>query len=306
MMEHRSSRLARAALVALAVMALVGCASTLTVRAHPFATPSPTRQAPSANPQFRALEAQFDVRLGVYALDTGSGLALGYRGDERFAYASTIKVLAAAMLLNQTTEQQLDTLVRFDKADLLAHSPITTQRLGSGMTLRELTDAALRYSDNTAANLIFEHIGGPSGLGAWLKRAGDGITHVDRKEPELNEASPGDIRDTSTPEALARDLESLLIGRALAADDRAALTAWMMANTTGGGLIRAGVQSGWKVADKSGSGGYGTRNDIAVIWPATGAPIVLVVMSSSADRNAQYDDALIVQATATAIGALRP
>ncbi len=301
----RSIRLVTAALASLALASLAGCSAAPAVPETPSATATTAPTAPSADAEFDELEQQFDARLGVYALDTGTGLALEYRSDERFAYASTIKVFASAVLLNQTSDDELDTLVTYDESDLLDYAPITEQHVDTGMTLRELADAAIRYSDNTAANLIFEQIGGPAGLGTALQAMGDDVTQVDRNEPELNEATPGDTRDTTTPEAFATTLEALVLGDALDASDRETLTDWLVGNTTGDNLIRVGVPAEWTVGDKTGSASYGTRNDIAVIWPTEGDPIVLAVMSSRAESDADYDDKLIAEATAVAIEALK-
>jgi beta-lactamase class A len=292
---------------ALVIALLTGCAGAPGTSERTSSPDSPTpvpSPAASADPGFAALEESFDARLGVYALDTGTGRAVEYRSGERFAYASTIKALAVAVTLAKTTDAELDTLVRYGPADLLAYAPITSQHVHSGMTLRELCDAAIRYSDNTAANLLLEHLGGPAALDAELTAIGDNVTQVDRDEPELNEALPGDPRDTSSPHALATSLEHFVLGDALDPVDQATLSAWLVGNTTGDDLIRAGVPTGWTVGDKTGSAGYGTRNDIAVLWPPDGAPIVLAVLSSRDEPDSDYDDALLEQATGVAIDAL--
>lgn len=254
--------------------------------------------------EFEQLENKFGARLGVYALDTGTGRAVTYRADERFAYASTHKVLAVASVLQQNSEEELDHVLHYTSTDLVTHSPITQQHVDTGMTVRELCDAAIRYSDNTAGNLLFRELGGPSGLSAELRKFGDEVTQVDRIETELNEATPGDLRDTSTPRALADDLKKFAVGNILAPGKRALLTDWLQGNTTGASLIRAGVPAGWKVGDKSGTGGYGTRNDIAIVWPPTGAPIVLTILSSRSAQDATYNDALVAEATKVTLSAM--
>jgi beta-lactamase class A len=285
---------ALAALALLGTLTLGACTATPPPAAEtPAATASPTPSAPSADP-----------RLGVFALDTGTGLALEYKADERFAYASTFKALLAGIVLDGTTDAELDELVRYDETDLLDYAPITEQNVATGMTVRQLADAAVRYSDNTAANLLLDRVGGPAGFDAALAAIGDDVTQADREEPELNEATPGDPRDTSTPRALATDLERLVLGDALDAADRETLTAWLVGNTTGDALIRAGVPEGWTVGDKTGSASFGTRNDIAVLWPADGAPIVIAVLSSRATADAEHNDALIARATTVAVETL--
>ncbi|MFC3499807.1 class A beta-lactamase [Micromonospora krabiensis] len=254
--------------------------------------------------EFRLLEERFDARLGVYAIDTGTERTVAYRADERFAYASTFKALAAAEVLDETTDAELNRVVRYSADDLVTYSPITQQHVADGMTLREIADAAVRYSDNTAGNLLLRQLGGPQRFEKKLRAIGDTVTDPARYETALNEARPGDRRDTSTARALAQDLRAYAVGDALAPADRDVLTGWLRGNTTGGELIRAGVPDGWAVGDKTGAGGYGTRNDIAVIWPPDRAPIVLAVLSGRDEKDADYDNALIARATEVVISAL--
>ncbi|MBV1856387.1 class A beta-lactamase [Catellatospora tritici] len=289
-----------AAAATLTCLLLSGCASNSPT------TPTPSAAAPSAVAAFAELETRFDARLGVYAIDTGNGRTVEHRADERFAYASTYKALAAAVVLHTTTPEQLDRMVHYTDADLVTYSPVTEKHVQTGMSLRELADAAVRYSDNTAGNLLLDHLGGPDGFEQALREFGDLTTDAARREPELNQATPGDTRDTSTPRALANDLYAYTLGQPLADDDRAVLNDWLRGNTTGAKLIRTGVPAGWQVGDKTGAAAYGTRNDIAVIWPTDGAPIVLAILSSRTQQDAKYDDALIAQAAAAAITALRP
>ncbi|MEW2430733.1 class A beta-lactamase [Micromonospora sp. NPDC047644] len=260
--------------------------------------------SPAADGEFRRLEEQFGARLGIYAIDTGTGRTVQYRADERFAYASTWKALAAAQVLDGTTDAQLDRVVRYPARDLVAHSPVTEKHVGEGMSLRALADAAVRYSDNTAGNLLLRHLGGPAGFEAKLRALGDTVTEAARYETALNEGTPGDERDTSTARALAGDLRAYTVGVALQPADRDVLRGWLRGNTTGAALVRAGVPPGWVVGDKTGTGGYGTRNDIAVIWPPDRAPIVLAVLSSRDTKDATPDDALIARATRVVVAQL--
>ncbi|MFE4617138.1 class A beta-lactamase [Streptomyces sp. NPDC056747] len=253
---------------------------------------------------FGDLERKFDARLGVYAIDTGSGRTVTHRPDERFAYASTCKALLAGAVLDRNTLRQLDRLVRYGRDELVSNSPITERHLATGLTLRELCDAAVRYSDNAAANLLFRELGGPRGLQDALRALGDDVTRCDRYEVALSDGVPGDLRDTSTPRALAADLRAYVLGTTLPADKRAVLTDWLKRNTTGDHTIRAGTPDGWQVGDKTGSGGYGTRNDIAVIWPPGAAPIALAVLSRRDTEGAERVDALIARATEVALRAI--
>jgi beta-lactamase class A len=254
---------------------------------------------------FAQLERDAGARLGVYAVDTGTGRSIAHRADERFAYASTIKALMVATLLQRTAEPDLDRQIDVRAADLVPHSPVTREAVGGTMTLRELADAALRVSDNAAANLLLQELGGTAGLQAALTAVGDDVTRVSRGEPELNEAVPGDERDTTTPRALASSLKAFLVDGALSPEDQTALDSWLRASTTGTDLVRAGVPPDWVVGDKSGSAGYGTRNDLAILRPPGRAPIVFAVMTSKDQKGSARDDALLASATEVVVDALR-
>ncbi|MBC6976056.1 class A beta-lactamase [Bacillus sp. Xin] len=258
-----------------------------------------------ARREFVQLEKKFDARIGVYAIDTGTNRTVAYRPDERFAYTSTFKALAAGALLQQNSIDKLDKVITYTKDDLVTYSPITEKHVDTGMTLWEIADAAIRYSDNTAGNLLFKELDGPKGFEKKLRQIGDRVTKADRFEPDLNEATPGDIRDTSTAKALATNLKAFTVGNILPTEKRKILTDWMRGNTTGDQLIRAGVPEDWVVGDKTGAGSYGTRNDIAIVWPPNREPIIIAILSSRDTKNATYNNELIAQAAKVTINALK-
>ncbi|WP_229068644.1 class A beta-lactamase [Actinoplanes sp. DH11] len=294
--------------VVLAAVLLSGCGSSDTsvpTAPAPAASASSSASETTRIAAFDALEREYRARLGVYALDTGSGRTVTHRQDERFAHASTFKALQAAVVLRKASDEDLRRVVKYRTADLLEYAPITTKHVATGMTVGDLLAASVQYSDNTAANLLFKEVGGPAGLERELRELGDPTTNVDRIEPDLNEATPGDVRDTSTPRALGTDLQKFVLGDALPAERRKTFTDLLLGNTTGDTYIRAGVPDGWKVGDKTGSGGYGTRNDIAVIWPKTGEPIIIAVQSDRGVKDAKSQDALIAEATEATVAALR-
>ena len=227
---------------------------------------------------WRAIERSVRGRLGVAVLDTATGALAGHRLDERFPMCSTFKVLAAALALARVDagQERLDRRVPVAPADLLEWAPVSRQHVGASMSVAELCEAAVTVSDNTAANLLLAAIGGPAGVTAFVRRIGDATTRLDRTEPTLNEARPGDPRDTSTPRAMARTLRTLALGSTLSEAGRAQWLQWMTANTTGAKRLRAGVPSDWRVADKTGTGRLGTANDIGLLWPPGRAPLVVV------------------------------
>jgi beta-lactamase class A len=232
-----------------------------------------------ARNRWREIEVSVAGRLGVAVLDTATGGLAGHRLDERFPMCSTFKFLAAAMVLARVDagQERLDRRIVVTRGSLLEWAPVTRKRVGgAGMTVAELCEAAITVSDNTAANLLLASAGGPAALTAFARRAGDGVTRLDRTEPTLNEAIPGDPRDTSTPRAMAQTLRKLVLDDGLSAPGRAQLVKWMTANTTGARRLRAGVPADWRVADKTGTGRLGTTNDIGVLWPPRRAPLVVV------------------------------
>lgn len=308
-----SGRVAAAtASIGLAAGALGACSSnpaTSTAAAHVTASVTPTATAATASPTldsaaFEQLESRYQARLGVYALDTGTGRTVAFQADERFAFCSTIKAFAAGELLRRETDAQLAQTITYSASDLVDYSPVTSQHVHGGMTLTAVMSAAIEVSDNTALNLMLNQLGGPAGLQGALRKLGDTTTDVDRNEPTINTAVPGAIQDTSTPRAMAEDLRAFVLGDVLAGPRRARLTSWLQANTTGGPYVRAAVPSGWKVGDKTGNGDYGTRNDIAVLWPTHGAPIVIAVLSHRGTQNASSADGLIADATRLALQGL--
>ncbi|MQR94423.1 class A beta-lactamase [Fictibacillus phosphorivorans] len=255
--------------------------------------------------KFMQLEKKFDARLGIYAIDTHTNRTVTYRPDERFAYTSTFKALASGLILQQKSIDKLNEVITYTEDDLVTYSPITEQHVDTGMTLREICDAAIRYSDNTAGNLLLKELGGPNGFEKALREMGDNVTKADRYETDLNSAIPGDIRDTSTARALATNLKSFTVDDELPNDKREILTDWLQRNTTGDELIRAAVPKGWEVGDKTGAGDYGTRNDIAIVWPPNRDPIIIAILSSRDTQNATYENELIAKAAKVALNAFK-
>lgn len=242
------------------------------------------------------IEARVGARLGVAMRDTASGAELRYRADERFPITSTFKLLAGAALLARVDagRDSLDRRVRFAKSDIVAYSPATERHAdGEGMTLAEICDAAITLSDNTAGNLLLAAIGGPDGLTQYARALGDMVTRLDRIETDLNEARPGDVRDTTSPAAMLGNLKKLLVGEALSSASRQRLTNWMIANKTGDTRLRAGVPDGWRVGDKTGAGGNGSNNDIAIVWPPGGKPILIAAYLTECARSVDERNAAL-------------
>lgn len=264
-------------------------AATL-VLPHGFARES---AGTGAHARLAGLERRHGGRLGVAILDTASGRQVMHRGDERFLMCSTFKLLAVAAVLARVDRgaERLDRRVVIAPSALLEYAPVTRQHVGKpGMRVDELCQAAITLSDNTAANLLLASLGGPAAVTSFVHGLGDSVTRLDRIEPELNEGSPGDIRDTTTPAAMLATMQKVLLGDVLAASSRQQLIAWLLACKTGGEQLRAGFSRDWVVGDKTGSGSHGETNDVAVVWPPARKPLLVTSYyvdssASSAERK---------------------
>ena len=266
-----------------------------------------SKAAAQASDRFAALEASTGARIGVAGLDTGSGTAIRHRADERFPLCSTFKLLAVSAILHRVATEPglLQRSIEVPAQNLVVYSPITSQHAGQPMTVAAICAAALQYSDNTAANLMLSLLGGPAAVTAFARSIGDEQFRLDRWETALNTAIPGDPRDTSTPGAMMTALQRATLGDLLAPPERDQLVTWMRGCTTGDKRIRSVVPAGSLVADKTGSGDYGTANDIAVVWPPGGAPVVLAIYTAHDDKTAAPRDDLIAETARIVLAALR-
>jgi len=209
---------------------------------------------------------------------------------------STFKTLLAAQVLSRvdTGREHLDRVIPYGEADLLDYAPVTRAHVAEGgMTVDGLTAAAVEQSDNTAANLLLATVGGPAGFTQHLRSIGDSVTRLDRVEPTLNSAEPGDDRDTTTPAAMLEDMQVILLGTALTRPSRDRLVNWLVGGTTGDTKLRAGLPTGWRVGDKTGTGAHGSNNDVALAWPPSGAPVVIAAYSVGSTATEAVRDAAL-------------
>ncbi|QHB32632.1 class A beta-lactamase BlaA [Yersinia canariae] len=249
--------------------------------------------------QLAELERGANGRLGIAMINTANGTKIQYRGTQRFPFCSTFKFMLAAAVLGKSQSQPnlLDKHINYHESDLLSYAPITRKNLAHGMTVAQLCAATVQYSDNTAANLLIKELGGVEAVNQFARSIGDQMFRLDRWEPDLNTAVPNDPRDTTTPAAMAMSMNKLVLGDALLPAQRNQLAVWLKGNTTGDATIRAGAPKDWVVGDKTGSGDYGTTNDIAVLWPTQGAPVVLVVYFTQREKDAKPRHDVLASAT---------
>jgi beta-lactamase class A len=254
--------------------------------------------AVAAQAQLAKLERTLAGRLGIFALNTSNGKQLSYRGNEYFPMCSTFKVLLASAILKRST--QIDGLmqqrIKYQQSDLVTYSPITEQHVKDGMTVSALCAAAIQYSDNTASNLLMKILGGPRAVTTFARLIGDRQFRLDRWETALNSSIPGDQRDTSTPNAMGQSLQRLVLGNLLEPNLQVQLRDWLRGNTTGAARIRAGVPADWQVGDKTGTGDYGTANDIGVLWPPRRAPAVVAIYTTQGEKDAKARNDVVASA----------
>jgi len=238
------------------------------------------KAAQPAAARIAEIERDLQGRLGVAILDTANNKSIDYHPTDRFPMCSTFKCLLAAAVLQRVDKQkeQLDRKIAYGPTDLLEWAPVTKQHVQEGsMTVEALCAAAVEYSDNTAANLLLQTLGGPQGLTEFFRSLGDSVTRLDRNEPDLNTAIKGDGRDTTTPAAMLNDLKSVLLDEKLSVAGRQRLEGWLVKNTTGDKRLRAGLPSAWQIGDKTGTGENAARGDLAIARPPNRAPILIVV-----------------------------
>lgn len=287
-------------------VSLAGLAACSTPPLRSAESVDPNPPVPPTDTRIEEMERQFGVIIGLSAANLGNGRWLAHRAVERFAMCSTFKAYAAAAVLRMSESGALDLTdtVPIESADILAHSPVTETRVGASMTLAELCRAALQHSDNAAANALLRVLGGPAAITEFARSIGDAESRLDRWEPELNSAAPGDLRDTTTPDAIGLGFRNLLTGDVLEASGRRQLEDWMRGNETSS--MRAGLPPGWVTADKTGGGAYGTTNDVGVAYAPDGQRLVLSILtkSAAADPDAPNLRPLIAEVAALAVADL--
>lgn len=282
----------------------LGTTTASAAQAGPTAAPAVTHHA--ATRRLRELEREHRARIGVFALNLATGATLLHRAHERFPTCSVFKGLAVAAVLRDLDHDgtQLSRVIRYTEADVrkAGHVPITSQHVADGMSVRDLCDAAVRYSDNCAANLLLRELGGPTAVTRFCRSLGDQVTRLDRWEPELNSGEPGRRTDTTSPYAIAHTYRRLVLGNALDRPDRALLTDWLLRSTTSVERFRAGLPKDWKVADKSGGGStYGTSNDAGIAWTPDGTPLVLAAFTHKPTLPDAPGDTPLIIKTATVL-----
>ncbi|HEX5870343.1 MAG TPA: class A beta-lactamase [Longimicrobium sp.] len=231
----------------------------------------------------------------------------------------------------------LDDTVRLTPADYrLGPGPVSERLPASGgtVTVRRMIESMMMFSDNTATDALMKLAGGPLAVMAHLRARGVEGMRVDRYEGQVyldyngvTEAPPpvewtpqrvrggidsvpaaqkqaarerffADVRDTSTPDAMATLLAQLQRGEGISPASRGFLLDAMRRSPTGTRRIRAGVPRGVEVADKTGTIGR-TTNDVALVTLPDGKHLALAVfVRNSARTNEQVEPSIAAAARA--------
>ncbi|NUB44983.1 class A beta-lactamase [Fertoebacter nigrum] len=242
-----------------------------------------------------SIEQSLNVRVGLVVRDSASDWAISHRADERFLMTSTFKAMLCGAVLDRVDDGALDLgeTIKIEAEAILDYAPVTEGRVGDTMTVADLCLAALDMSDNTATNLLIDRLGGPQSVTDFLRKIGDPVSRLDRREPELNTFAVGDLRDTTTPDAMVATWQAMLTGDALSSTSRAQLVDWMSAGGVTGALIRASTPDGWQVADRSGSGNF-NRNIVAMVKPPGRAPYFIAIFLSDAELDFETRNAAVI------------
>lgn len=253
--------------------------------------------ASQLNEDISLLEQQTSSRIGVSVWDTQADERWDYRGDERFPLMSTFKTLACAKMLSDMDSGKLskNATAKVDECSIVVWSPVMDKLAGQNTRIEHACEAAMLMSDNTAANLVLNEIGGPKAVTMFLRTIGDKATRLDRIEPRLNEATPGDSRDTTTPNAILNTLRTLVEGETLSYESRVQLKIWMQDNKVSDSLMRSVLPTGWSIADRSGAGGHGSRGINAIIWKENHRPVYISIYVTETELSLQARDQLVAQ-----------
>lgn len=245
-------------------------------------------------------ERQTGGRIGLYAENLSTGAKIVWRANERFVMCSTFKASLGALVLARIDrgQDQLAQIIHYGPADIPDdwYAPMAKQNVAKGvMSVGDMCEAAVEYSDNTCANLLLARVGGPAALTAFWRSIGDVITRLDHNEPLLNRSPPGDPRDTTTPVAMAGTLRRLVLGNVLSPISRERLTDWMLNCKTGDNRLRGGLPKDWRIGDKTGNNGKDASGDIAVVWPKPDVPVVICAYTRGGSPTASQVEAVFAQ-----------
>lgn len=276
-----------------------------------------------------------DGTVGVAAVHLETSRRVIVNPGERFPMASTYKVPIAVQLLTRVDrgEISLTDMVEIEPEDLHPGSGTLTRLFddpGVILSVHNLLELMLLISDNSATDLSLRTAGGPDAVNARLSELGITGMSVDRPtsvliadyvgvaappdgrismgefrqasreldEAQREEAAKAfavDLRDTSTPGAMAALLESIWRREALSDESTELLLDILERVQTGTGRIKGVLPPGVTVGHKTGTIG-GTTNDVGFIYlPNDAGHVVTVVFLKDSERDGDRREAVIAQ-----------
>jgi beta-lactamase class A len=113
--------------------------------------------------RIRVRAGKFRGILGIAAIDLNGSPAISYNGDVRFPTASLIKVAVMVETYHQIAEGRLrrEKVLPLAEADKAGDEAVVLNQLHPGipLTIPDLLNLMIAYSDNTATNLLIREVG---------------------------------------------------------------------------------------------------------------------------------------------------
>lgn len=261
-----------------------------------------------------------DAVIGVTAIHLESGERISVRGSQHFPMGSVYKFPIALAVLKRVDSGalSLEQPITIEPHQFApgGYSPIRDDAKGKAVTLTvgELLEAMVDWSDNTATDVLLELIGGPRTVSTRMAELGAARVRVDRSETEIHrdlkqpgyeDRYPADVRDSATPDAMADLLRTFWLGRdGLSRESHALLVKHMTNSPTGHRKLRAALPEGWTLAHKSGQMPR-TSNDAGILISPDGKQhIAIAIFATNAKDDAKIVDADIVAVTRAVLAQL--
>jgi beta-lactamase class A len=232
--------------------------------------------------RIRAVDEALDGVLGVAAIDLTTGRTLTWHADALFATASSIKIPIMIEVFRQAGAGtlRLDQTVPLTSKDLVDGSARLEKLLAKGpasATVRELVEAMIEVSDNSATNKLIA-LAGMDQVNRTLGEIGFPNTRLRRRMMEWATARTNE--NVSTPLEMARLAE--LIYRGKAVDEAASAEMLKIMKRVQAGFRRA-IPAGIEVAAKPGEI-PGARCETGIVL-LPNRPFALAVMSAFVPDN---------------------
>jgi beta-lactamase class A len=269
------------------------------------AAPPSDAAASALQARLEELAARAGGEVGIALQHVESGRSLDVGGERWLPLQSVYKLPLAVAVARavQAGRVRWEQALTVGAGDVVPGSVLNQrlwQALPRTLTVRELLEYSLVYSDNVSSTKLVALIGGRGALVEQMRALG----FAERAEPATAAGAPA-------PEGLpyygqaapvARLLAGLQRGEVLPEAERAVLWQLMSRARTGERRIRAGAPPGATVLEKTGTGrGGSVTNDVGLITLPGGAGhlALAVLVAGSPARPSEQED-LIAEITRAA------